>query len=110
MAGAVAKLLLPSKRLYSDSAKSSSQCSMDSYLCRTPISFVLTRLWRGSLELFGVVEEEEKRNLPDSSIVKQENLSLKVRLAHRIYKQKITHRPWDLTAFVISKLITQSGT
>jgi hypothetical protein len=30
----------------------------------------LTRLWRGSLELFGVVVVEEKRNLPDGSTVK----------------------------------------
>jgi hypothetical protein len=43
---------------------------MDSYLRRTPISFLSTSLWRGSLELFGVVVVEEKRNLPDGSTVK----------------------------------------
>lgn len=73
MAVAVVKLLLPSKRLYSDSAKSSSQCLRDNYLWRTPISFVSTRPWRGSLELFATVFVE-KRNLLDSSTVKTRKL------------------------------------
>jgi hypothetical protein len=109
MAVAVVKLLLPSKTLYSDSAKSSSQYSMDSYFWRTPISFVSTRLWRGSLKLFGVVVGEEKRNLPDNSTVKTGKLITESETSSPNLQTKNNPLPWDLTAFVISKLITQSG-
>jgi hypothetical protein len=82
---------------------------MDSYLRRTPISFLSTSLWRGSLELFGVVVVEEKRNLPDGSTVKTGKLITESETGSPNLQTKNNSQTVGSDSVVISKLITQSG-